>query len=600
MSVSVKLMLPLSFVTLALSLFLLGVLTNVYLQDVIKIRDFDDKIENLHLLSHELFLTDQNFFTFAAVSPAFYQSGTSAEQQRHDALLTQITAERREIADLVQRTPLARQQQTVDSLFAKYKTSLDQAFQVIRTRGFKDYGLEGSMRYHAHWLEDSSDNKASILMLRRHEKDYFLRNDIAYVDLFNQRCAQLAQSYEPDRTARYHLEQYQAAFNRIVDLEREIGSSSQKGLQVLILTLADQINSELTLLSAASHQEVAAMMQTNKRRFFWLIGASLAVVFGIGYFICGQLVTPLSRLTQTIDQHITNDYRRYSPAALNSSVKEIKTLGNSFDALMGQLQTLLEEAEATNSTLEDRNQALAKTNRELDLLVYSASHDLRAPLTSLEGLVTLSRHEDDPAERDHYHELMLGRIKHLNGFIQDIVDYARNNRQVVKREEIALNALAEQVLLNYEFLEQYATIDKPIEIEQHVPFYSDPTRLTVIIKNLCSNAIRYYDPNKAEPFVRISGTVTPEALQLTVADNGLGIPADQQDKIFNMFYRASDQARGSGLGLFIVREMVNRLRGEILVNSVAGEGTVFILRLPNLAGEALDSAVPTSRPLVAH
>ena len=437
------------------------------------------------------------------------------------------------------------------------------------------------MRQHAHWLEDSSKNTQGILMLRRHEKDYFLRNDLTYVDVFNRRCNQPAKSLALDSASIYHLNHYQTTFNRIVDLEQQIGVSTENGMQVRMLTLADEINTELSQLSAASRREVVTIIKEREQKFYWLIGASLLAIFGVGYFVCCQLVTPLSQLTRAIDQHISNDYRSYAPLKLSGWVKEIKILENSFDALIQQLQTLLEEAEESNRNLEDQNQALVKTNRELDMLVYSASHDLRAPLTSLEGLVTLSRDEADAAERVHYHELMLGRIKHLDSFIQDIVDYARNNRQTVVSKEISISDQVDQVLMNYSFLEQYSKIHQQIEVEQPTAFCSDPTRLSVILKNLISNAIRYYDPTKAKPLVKITGSVSPSHLHLTVADNGLGIPEDQLSKIFDMFYRASDQARGSGLGLFIVQETVNRLGGEISVQSVEGEGTAFTLTVPN-------------------
>ena len=121
-------MLPLAFMALAVSLFLIGILANVYLQDVIKIRDFDDKIENLHLLSHELYLADQNFFTFAAVSPTFYQTGSNPELLKHDSLWALIARERQDIVPPLRSSPLARKQQTTDSLFKIYDNTLRKAF----------------------------------------------------------------------------------------------------------------------------------------------------------------------------------------------------------------------------------------------------------------------------------------------------------------------------------------------------------------------------------------------------------------------------------------------------------------------------------------
>jgi signal transduction histidine kinase len=105
--------------------------------------------------------------------------------------------------------------------------------------------------------------------------------------------------------------------------------------------------------------------------------------------------------------------------------------------------------------------------------------------------------------------------------------------------------------------------------------------LTIILNNFISNGIRYFDPAKSLPFIEIRMVVDEKEAQITIEDNGIGIKEEEVENIFKMFYRASESSKGSGLGLFIVKESVDRLGGKITVASKLGKGTKFIVTLPN-------------------
>ncbi|NJN28112.1 MAG: ATP-binding protein [Cyclobacteriaceae bacterium] len=103
----------------------------------------------------------------------------------------------------------------------------------------------------------------------------------------------------------------------------------------------------------------------------------------------------------------------------------------------------------------------------------------------------------------------------------------------------------------------------------------------MIANNLISNAIKYQHKNKAEKKIWVNGNIDKKSAELSISDNGIGIDAAYQDSIFKMFYRASTLSVGSGLGLFLVKESVNKVDGEISVSSVPNEGTTFYLSIPN-------------------
>jgi len=179
---------------------------------------------------------------------------------------------------------------------------------------------------------------------------------------------------------------------------------------------------------------------------------------------------------------------------------------------------------------------------------------------------------------------MLGKsIKKLDSFIADILNYSRNSRLDVKCETINFKELLRDISKELEYMDgvnSKLVIDNTV-FEQGT-FYSDNNRLRIVLSNLISNSIRYKDSGKENPFVTISVTANAHFAKIVVEDNGIGIKKEQHDKVFNMFYRVSEQSVGSGLGLYIVKETIEKLSGEISIDSKPGVGTKIYVQIPNL------------------
>jgi signal transduction histidine kinase len=152
----------------------------------------------------------------------------------------------------------------------------------------------------------------------------------------------------------------------------------------------------------------------------------------------------------------------------------------------------------------------------------------------------------------------------------------------VQREEIDLQTLVKGVFEQYAYMDNAGLIDKQIHIKAPVPFYSDRRRLTVILNNLISNAIRYSSPRREHPYIKVSIKINEEKGEFVVEDNGIGIEEKHLPRIFDMFYRATQDQAGSGLGLYIVKETIEKLGGQISLKSKYGEGTTFRFVVPNL------------------
>lgn len=229
---------------------------------------------------------------------------------------------------------------------------------------------------------------------------------------------------------------------------------------------------------------------------------------------------------------------------------------------------------------KQQNEQLKKINAELDRFVYSASHDLRAPLSSILGLIEIALRSNNKAELDSYLQMMKGRVNHLDEFIQEVIDYSRNQRMEVRSQPVNLHQMVEETTTNLRYLEGADKIEIHNELAPDLTISGDPMRLRIVMNNLLNNAIKYHDYRKAERYIRVSGSAGDGRLSLSVRDNGMGISSDHLDKVFNMFYRASDKSKGSGLGLYIVRESLEQLGGSVSIQSSYGEGSTFTVQVP--------------------
>lgn len=242
--------------------------------------------------------------------------------------------------------------------------------------------------------------------------------------------------------------------------------------------------------------------------------------------------------------------------------------------------TTEQELHCKQAEITSQNEALSKTNAELDSFVYSASHDLRAPLASVMGLIHIAKRSNDVNEMHQYMDMMASRINRLDDFIHEIIDFSKNSRTDVMQERVQINRIVHEILDNLKHASAGAEIDFDIDIPDNLYLKTDTSRLTIILNNLIGNAIKYSDTTKQNPFVRIEAAKADKGLAISVNDNGIGIGHEHQPRIFDMFYRASERSKGSGLGLYLVKESVKKLEGSIYLRSKPGEGTTFTVMLP--------------------
>ncbi len=229
----------------------------------------------------------------------------------------------------------------------------------------------------------------------------------------------------------------------------------------------------------------------------------------------------------------------------------------------------------------NNNIELKKINSELDNFVYSVSHDLRSPLLAILGLVQLINNHHQSAESlQKYITMIAASAARMDDTIKEILEYSRNARLAVEVNLVEFRPLIEEI---FEDVRHISTekINLELKIKQEISFHSDNKRISTLIKNIISNAVKYRKKGQVESFININILVTPEEAILRFEDNGEGIEAIHQERIFDMFYRASNSAPGTGLGLYICKEILNNIGGTITLDSVAGEGSVFTVTIMN-------------------
>jgi signal transduction histidine kinase len=224
---------------------------------------------------------------------------------------------------------------------------------------------------------------------------------------------------------------------------------------------------------------------------------------------------------------------------------------------------------------------LKTRNDELTNFVYKVSHDLRSPLLSVSGLINLMKTSTLDNEQSKYISLIEDRVKRLDTFIMDILSHSKNLYTDIQIEKINFQKIIDGAFDDLAYLQNTSRISRKVSISKKA-FYSDPQRLKDIFRNLISNAIQYIHPSKKINTINIDISISERYASIIIEDNGLGIDKSVCPKIFNMFYRGNELSNGSGIGLYIVNQAVEKIGGTISVESVISQGSKFFITLPNL------------------
>jgi len=239
----------------------------------------------------------------------------------------------------------------------------------------------------------------------------------------------------------------------------------------------------------------------------------------------------------------------------------------------------ISELKKTQKTIVSKNQELQKLNNELDNFVYRVSHDLRAPLLSIKGLVNLIfATENLEPNLKEYIQLIDVSVARLDDTIQEILEFSRNARLDVTYEHFNLKEMIHGIFEDLKYVSD-VQMEMTFQDNGNAWITSDRYRMATLLKNIIGNAVKYRNRSLPNPFVRCKLTETSQKIIIEVEDNGEGIAPEHLPKIFRMFFRGSNSAVGTGLGLYICKEITQKLDGVLDVYSELGKGSRFFISL---------------------
>lgn len=238
----------------------------------------------------------------------------------------------------------------------------------------------------------------------------------------------------------------------------------------------------------------------------------------------------------------------------------------------------------SSKELKEKIEELKRANDDLSRFIYSVSHELKAPLASAIGVVHLAKLDNlFNAPGGEYWGLVEECCKRLEYHISTSLDYYKNNHYAGIIKPVHFKNLIDALVNVHKRANNISDqIKFNINVSQPENFSGDTFRVEIILGNLISNAIKYQRSDEQYKRVDISVNATAAEAVITVADNGIGILDEDIAKIFRQFYRGKSKSPGSGLGLYIVKEAVEKVKATMSVQSAINSGTVFVIKIPNV------------------
>lgn len=230
--------------------------------------------------------------------------------------------------------------------------------------------------------------------------------------------------------------------------------------------------------------------------------------------------------------------------------------------------------------LESNIAQLLKANKELDKFVYHASHDLKGPLATIQGLCAL--HASGINAEKLFIKLQQP-VEKMENVINILADFTENTDKKVKEEAINLKDFVDSLMTKF----KQAAEAKNIELLSNSfsqTIHINSKALSIILKHLVGNALQYHC-KKEKGYIKISLKAEDGILKIEIADNGPGIDDSIKDRVFEMFYRGHESSQGSGMGLYLVKDAVEKMKGEINFISEQNKGTKFLIKLPLIASK---------------
>ncbi len=557
---------------------------------------FFENFNDLRTKIQQNIALSQRFLLYETINPEFYIAKES-EILNERRKLMQSAYRNWESLKTNQLTIDKRLMEAIDSIkwFLDEDESIMKSLtEAIQLRGFKDFGIEGKMRGYAHQLEQMKQiDLDRVLLLRRWEKDYMLRNDTTYIQRFEKVLQSLKNDYQYSKEITEILDNYWVSFRTIVNLDKIIGKKVNEGLNSRLQEHGINTEEYLKNISHLIVQEQQEQINRLQKIFWFALISMILLGLATSFWFSKVLTKPLISISSMLNSIVKNNFDGKTPIIVLKSKDEIGKMTQDLAVMIEKMNENFTALRNMNQKLVASERALKEYNQIKDKFFSIIAHDLRGPFNTLKGLVNLLINYRDglsKEEIDDFIHQINQTVINLSNLTNNLLTWALAQTEGVKIQMRTLN-LRDAVEDNIRLLQSSAD-NKSVRLLNFVPaglqVSADENILYFVLRNLISNAIKFSYQNGE---VKVSGTETNGKVFVQVIDNGVGMEQELVDKIFKIGEKVSSQGtnqeKGTGLGLILSNEFLKKCNSEISVSSKVGSGSIFTFHLPLVEKEVV-------------
>ncbi|MEM9362202.1 MAG: sensor histidine kinase [Bacteroidota bacterium] len=569
------------------------------------------KIDNAKTLRESVAVFDGNrlnadnkFFQildFDTKEDEFYLEKSSKYLKEYQAYIKNSKEALKEI-----RTANYNTNNTVDQRLERITADLDelnykivQVLGLIQKKGFHDFGTIGEMRRSIHQLESDAIGieLVEILQMRRREKDFFLRKDLAYAKELNKLCTtileRLQKDPEGDMLTIELLRGYQRNFNLVTRLDREIGNGESGLIQEIQMSQA-----KLNTNTAALYKlvDVDSELMISSIKSYLVLFFSITMLFAIlsAFVFSSHIAKPIKTLISDMDSIVQNNFQGQLNKSKSLKITEIDKLTGTYNGLVSKIRKQITTLSEKNKTLHSLNGKLVESENELkeasrikDKFFSIISHDLRGHtgnVLSLANILKEDANELGEEEKKMFVKYLSDASQNLQLLLDNLLNWAKsqmNDHEVSIRSFNIFNVIEKNIeLFKENALRKNITIT--LQTKQVSNVYADKDMIDFVVRNLLSNALKFTESGDS---VSVDVIEQEGHLKVQIKDNGIGMTKEQREALLNSnkentSTKGTDDEEGTGLGFAICKDFVQRNNGMIYIESEEGKGSIFSFTVP--------------------
>ncbi|MDT0607700.1 sensor histidine kinase [Croceitalea rosinachiae] len=543
---------------------------------------------------------------------SFYITETSSnfKKQRHYIDLAKQSLRLAQYSEFPKSNIIPKRIQGVEDEIENIIEKSNKVVELQLRRGFRDYGLEGLMREKIHALENNSEGLtlAENLMLRRREKDYFLRDDLHYADLLNTECevliTKLSKSEDAIKTKKA-LAEYLAIFNEIVAIEQEIGNESL-GLLFELNQANTALDKKVAKLSEVIETDLNYLESSIKSYIILFFGLTIAFAIVFAFLFSGHIAKPIQGLIQNMDTISEENFKENHKITSKFELKELKILTQKYNDLVAKIRNQIRDLHSNNNELYDLTLKLSESENELkeasaikDKFFSIISHDLRGHtgnILSLANILDQDGNELSENEKSVFVKYMVDSSQNLQLLLDNLLNWAKSqmNDHDISKKSFNIGKLVENNIELFKDNSFRKKVKITFKNNDRFKAYADKDMVDFIIRNLLSNALKF---TKSGDTISFKISEVGVKLKVEITDTGVGMSKDEIEVLLNsddggFTKKGTENEVGTGLGFSICKDFVRRNGGEIEITSKKGKGSTFSFTLPtSLTRESIENLV---------